>query len=154
MDTSQRKTRSRPLLADVALEILVTYANNVKFVRHLSEAEKRRVDEAVEILISVQTTSKRKKYRIFLYSLLAKKLPHLVFLSALALGQTRVVDMKKGERMRLMGLMEENHQLCDTVFRSLAIDYKVPQSIDGMLFQSYGRNKNLIYTRACHIGKQ
>ncbi|QKX57717.1 uncharacterized protein TRUGW13939_04836 [Talaromyces rugulosus] len=130
MDPSQRNARSRPLQADVALGILVKCANDVKFVRHLSDAEKRRVDEAVEILIFVQTTSKRKKYRTFLYSLLAKKIPHLVFLSAVALGQSRVVDMKKGERIRLIGLMEGNHQLRDTIFRSLAIDYKVPQSID------------------------
>lgn len=134
MDTSQRTTRSRPLLADGALEMLLKSASMVKFDRHLSDAEKRRVKEAVEILISVQTASKRKKYRTFLYSLLTKKLPHIVFLSALTFGQSKIVDMRKGERLRLIELIEKNHQLHDRILQSLAIEYKVPQSSEGMQF--------------------
>lgn len=134
MEQARQPSRYRPTLAVEALDLLLKTGNKLKVLQHLTKAEQRRAADAVEVLKIVQTAPKRKKYKIFLYTLLEHYGPHMVLLCTLALGQAKVVDMKQDERAALMDLIKNCNELDDPILRAIAINHRVPKRVEGMSF--------------------
>lgn len=113
-----------------ALEKLVHTAEELSLLCHLGRAEKRQVADAVTFLNTKQNTRPRNNYRLFLYGLL-KHGPHLLLLFAAAFGQSAVLHMRKDDRDRLVSLAAKEPQLDNSTLRGLAIEHRVPKSVDG-----------------------
>lgn len=136
MKESPHYSRHTPCQAYDVLNLLVITAKKLRVLEHLSDAEKHRAADAVEILKIIQTASKRKKYKLFLCNVLDKYGAHMILLCALALRQVRVVDMKNCDRKSLMSIMENHVEFDYFIIQSLAIEHHIPESIHGGFYFS------------------
>jgi Na+-transporting methylmalonyl-CoA/oxaloacetate decarboxylase beta subunit len=127
----QRSSQQKPFRVSKALQRLMHTAEELSIVQHLSDADKRKIADAVTILKTLQTTSKRRKYKLFLYRVLDKYGPHLVLLCAVGLGQVVVANMRKADRARLADLIGSQPQLANPALQGLAIKNNIPGSVNG-----------------------
>ena len=122
-------SRGKLLSAADALGKLSRCAKKLSILGCLSVAEKRQVADAVRILNTLQSSRPCIKYKLFLHHLLGHG-PHLVLLSAVALGRNIVGNMREANRARLVDLTVNEPQFADQVLRTLAIQQKIPESVD------------------------
>ena len=83
-----------------------------------------------------QTSSKRRKYQLFLYNVLRKCGPHVVLVCAIALSQKMVFEMRNLDCKTLINTLERNKgdtAINDSTLRSLASRHKIPSSVEGMI---------------------
>lgn len=133
MENQQYPSRHKPLQIKEAWDKLIDASVDLKLQRSLSDAQAGRVTEAIEVLRSAQTSSRRKKYKRFLYDVLRVSGPCGVLLCAAALGQVKAVDMKNCDRVNFI-VQIENKKHTDVnhpILQSLAISCKIPTSVDG-----------------------
>lgn len=141
----EKSSRYKPLKTDEAWDRLVQASENIEVLGRLSDAEAQRSSEAVDTLKAVQPSGKPKRYKEFLYDVLRHSGPQFVLLCAVALGQVKVVDMKYGDRVGLVGKIKankDNTHINHPTVQSLAIKYQVPNSVTGVFilsFQEIGR---------------
>ena|SRR5450432_1825889 len=129
----QLSSRHKPLQTKGAWDRLVSAAESLKVLGSLGDAEARRVKEAVEILNTVPTSPKRKKYKQFLCDVLSRPGPQAVLVCAVALGQVKVVDMKNHDRIGLLRRIQEGDTDFDhPTLRTLAVSHHIPKSLNGV----------------------
>jgi hypothetical protein len=128
----QASSRHKPLQTKGAWDRLISTAENLKVLGSLGDAEARRVKEAVEILNTVPTSPKRKKYKQFLCDVLSKPGPQAVLVCAAGLGQVKVVDMKHNDRVGLVRRIQKGHTaLGHPTLQTLAISHHIPNTVNG-----------------------
>lgn len=131
----QPHSHRKPLQIGESWDKIINIGEDLKILRSLSDAHLRSVTEAVKILKTVHTSSKRQKYQLFLCNVLRKCGSHGVLVCAIALGQVKVVNMKNCDRVGLLRKLENNRDsasISHPTLRSLAARYKVPSSVDGI----------------------
>uniref|UniRef100_A0A093URN4 Uncharacterized protein n=1 Tax=Talaromyces marneffei PM1 TaxID=1077442 RepID=A0A093URN4_TALMA len=113
-----------------ALELLRACNKKLRVLGVLDKLEARQVEGAVNILCTVQTSEKRKKYKLFLHEVLDNG-PHLLLLCAIALGQARIASMNKDSRKQLLSdISILSQEFDDEKLRLMASDYGIPVSAD------------------------
>ncbi|KAK8924450.1 hypothetical protein VCV18_004872 [Metarhizium anisopliae] len=113
-------------------ERLLTTAERLKVLGVLSDGEIQRVTEARDVLTTVQTIDRRKKYKLFLYEVLRDSSPGAFLLCAIALGQARITNLKAGERTELQRVIRinKNSAINHPTISALAARYQVPSSVN------------------------
>lgn len=107
-------------------------AQTIKVLERLTGRGPTLVDDAVDILITSQTTRDSIVYQLFLHDILRHSGPGLVVLCAASLGKQRVVHLAAKERTGLVGYVKDNKaNLHCLVLESLAKEYQVP-SVNGL----------------------
>jgi hypothetical protein len=83
----------------------------------------------------VQPSRKPKRYKEFLYDVLNVSGPQFVLLCAVALGQARVFDLKKTDRVGLIGIIKsnDNNKITGSFLQSHVVIYNIP-AITSKLF--------------------
>lgn len=110
MKRQQPCSRHKPLQPKEAWNRLVNTGESIRIFGTLSDGQIRRVTEAVDVLKIVQTSSKRNKYKRFLYDVLRSG-PQVVLVCAAGLGQAKVADMRRCDRIGLIREIEKNKGL-------------------------------------------
>ncbi|KAF8846903.1 hypothetical protein BDZ45DRAFT_666419 [Acephala macrosclerotiorum] len=131
MENQQSPSRYKSLRTEEAWGKLIDASEDLKLQKSLSDAQAGRVTEAIEVLRSAQTSSRRKKYKRFLYDVLRVSGPCGVLLCAAALGQVKAADMKNSDRVSFIVQIEINKKHTDVnhpILQSLAISCKIPTS--------------------------
>lgn len=85
---------------------IIELAEHLQILRALTQAQDKRVSEAVEVLRDVQANPRRRDYQVFLYDVLRKSSHQAVLLCAVALGQTKVALMQPQHRRDLISKLE------------------------------------------------
>ncbi|KFZ02588.1 hypothetical protein V500_00087 [Pseudogymnoascus sp. VKM F-4518 (FW-2643)] len=132
----EKHSRHKPLNTEEAWERLAGASKNLSLLRRLSDTEARQSSTAVDILKMAQPSKKQKCYKEFLYDVLDNSSPEFVLLSAVALGQARVVSMTIENRSGLISKIKDNKDNADishTTVQSLATKYLIPKSVANLL---------------------
>jgi hypothetical protein len=101
----------------------------------LSNAEAQYSLETVDTLKMVQPFRRPKQYKEFLYDVLCHSGPQFVLLYTVALGQVKVIDIKRGDRVGLISKIKANKDttnINNSTIRSLTIRYHIPNSVTGI----------------------
>lgn len=136
----EKRSRYKPLKTEEAWDRIFEASENLKVLGRLSDAEAQRSSEALDTLKMVQPSGKLKRYKEFLYDVLCNSGPQFVLLCAVALGQVRVANMKKGDRVGLISNIKANKDntgINHSTVRSLAIRYHIPNSVTGVFSPSF-----------------
>ncbi len=96
-------------------------------VEHLEGRAIKQVDDAVNILTSLQTSPSSKTYQSFLYDVLRHCGEGLVLLCAASLGKKRVVDLGSKDRVSLLAYLRATQISLDVpILKPLAQEYGIP----------------------------
>ncbi|KAL2840806.1 hypothetical protein BJY01DRAFT_16129 [Aspergillus pseudoustus] len=136
-----------PLRATEALKEFLDTAQKLSVLQKLGDSDKKQVADAISILKTLQTTSKRRKYRFFLHNILKRYGPHMVLLCAVALGQVATANMREAERAKLEDLIGSQPELANSAIRRLAVNCKIPDSIDNLSDNSLETPETHLQTR-------
>jgi hypothetical protein len=115
-----------------AWKTILDTANKINLLGSLSKKEIQRIKDAANVLTTRQTTERRKRYKLFLHSILRDAGPGAVLLCAVALGQVRITDLKDSERVDFCNQIKP--EAIDPNINALAIQYSIPRSVNGMIF--------------------
>lgn len=102
-------------------------AREINIMERVDGRAARQVNDAVEILSSVQTNPPSRTYQAFLYDVLRHCSPSLVLLCAASFGKKRIVDLGSKERVSLLAYVRDTQlSLRSSVLETLASDYRIP----------------------------
>lgn len=120
-----------PCNVSQALEKLLSTSRKLSLLAVLSNGQINRATDAKRILTTIQTSERRKKYRLFLHDVLRECGPAAVLVCALGLGQGRITDLTDLERTNLCHLISENKNVINhPTIEALAAANQIPMSVD------------------------
>jgi hypothetical protein len=112
-------------------------ANQIQIRGRLDDNGKKQVKIAVDILNTAQT-GKSAFYREFLQDILHDCGPEFVLLCAVSLGKHRVVNLKKDDRISLLGRIKTKMQTIKvSALSAIAKDYQMPTGHAGKQANSH-----------------
>jgi len=114
---------------DACCEKLCKDSGAIKILERLSGRGPKLVDDAVQTLISSQTTRDSKVYQLFLHDILRHSSSGLLVLCAASLGKQRVVHLAEDDRIGLVSYIKDNKaNLHCPALEILAQNYQIPSA--------------------------
>jgi len=135
--TSARQRGPRKTINSAeAYRSIVDAARVLRIRCALPPGKQNRARDAAAVLQQPQSSRGRQDYRLVLHDVHNKCGPHGVFLTAVELGQHKVITMRKNDRAVFIETMAKNKDdpsISCAFLRSLAEEYGIPSMLTGTL---------------------
>lgn len=127
MKRHHQRTSDQPGELGKCCERLHNTAREINVMERVDGRAAKQVDDAVEILTTVQTSKPSKTYQAFLHDILRHCSRSLVLLCAASFGKKRIVDLGLKDRVSLLAYMRDTRlSLGSSVLETLANDHQIP----------------------------
>ena len=102
-------------------------AREINVIEYIDGRAAKQVDDTVDTLSTVQTSSPSKIYQAFFHDILRHYSPGLILLCAASFRKKRIVDLGLKERVSLLAYVRDTQlSLGSSVLETLASNYRIP----------------------------